>query len=64
MSSLSFDSETLMNLDRFNTVVKMQKDGKTLPAFNMQTPAPPSKPEDAKEESSTYPTQGSGSVCL
>lgn len=44
-----FDSEALMNLDRFNTVVKMQKDGKTLPAFNMQTPEPPKKPEDAHE---------------
>jgi hypothetical protein len=45
----TFDSQTLLNLDRFQTVVKMQHDGKTLPAFSMQTLPPPEIPEDAAE---------------
>lgn len=43
----TFDSQTLLNLDRFQTIVKMQHGGKTLPAFSMQTPPPPTTPTDA-----------------
>jgi hypothetical protein len=43
----TFDSQTLLNLDRFQTIIKMQHNGKTLPAFSMQTPPPPQVPEDA-----------------
>jgi hypothetical protein len=43
----TFDSQTLLNLDRFQTIVKMQYRGKSLPAFSMQTPLPPQTPADA-----------------
>jgi hypothetical protein len=42
----TFDSQTLMNLDRFQAVVKLQQSGKSLPAFLMQTVAPPERPSD------------------
>jgi hypothetical protein len=45
----TFDSQTLLNLDHFQTIVKMQHGGKTLPAFSMQTLPPPEKPADADE---------------
>ena len=45
----TFDSQALMELDRFQTVVKMQHGGQTLPAFSMVTPPPPEKPDDANE---------------
>ncbi len=32
-----FGSETLLNLNRFQTLVKMRLEGKTMPAFNMDT---------------------------
>jgi len=44
-----FDRQTLMNLDRFQTLVKLQHGGKTLPAFSMQTLPPPELPDDAAE---------------
>jgi hypothetical protein len=44
-----FDSQTILNLDRFEAIVKMQQSGKTLPAFLIKTPPPVSSPEDAKE---------------
>lgn len=44
-----FDRQTLLNLDRFQTLVKMQQAGKTLPAFSMQTLPPPETPADAAE---------------
>jgi len=44
----TFDSQTLMELDRFQTIVKMQQGGETLKAFSMVTPPPPEKPDDAK----------------
>jgi hypothetical protein len=45
----TFDHQTLLNLDRFQTIVKMQHQGKTLPAFSMQTLPPPEIPADAAE---------------
>ncbi|MCL4266682.1 MAG: type IV secretion system DNA-binding domain-containing protein [Anaerolineae bacterium] len=35
-----FDSEDLLNLSRFNAIVKMQANGETLPAFSLQTAVP------------------------
>lgn len=35
-----FDADTLLNLDRFATVVKMQQAGETMPAFSIATPEP------------------------
>lgn len=52
-----FDSETLLNLDRFQAVVKMQKSGKTLPAFNLQAPKPLNKRENATETAQRIRTQ-------
>jgi hypothetical protein len=42
-------SEDLVNLDRFQAIVKMQADGKTLPAFNMSTLKPLTPHKDALE---------------
>lgn len=39
-----FTKEDLIALDRFNAVVRMQIDGKTLPAFRVTTPPPLAKP--------------------
>jgi hypothetical protein len=44
-----FTPEDLVNLNRFDTAVKMQLSGQTLPAFSMTTQPPLSKPEDADE---------------
>jgi len=44
-----FDSKTLAGLDRFQTIVRMQDDGQTLPPFVMMTPPPPEKPDDAQD---------------
>ena len=44
-----FDSGTLLNLDRFQTVVKMQLGGQTIPAFSMMTLPPPPRRDDARE---------------
>ena len=44
-----FDSQTLMNLDRFQAVVKLQQSGKSLPAFAIETPPPPPVPRDAAD---------------
>jgi hypothetical protein len=44
-----FDGQTLMNLDRFQAVVKLQQSGKSLPAFSIQTPPPPPRPGDGPE---------------
>jgi len=44
-----FDAQALMNLDRFQTIVRMQKGGKTLPVFSMQTRPGPAVPADAQE---------------
>jgi hypothetical protein len=52
-----FDSETLMNLDRFQAIVKMQQSGKTLPAFSMMTPPPPAKPQDAGQRAERIRSQ-------
>lgn len=35
-----FEADDLVNFDRFHTAVKMQFEGKTLPAFSMDTPPP------------------------
>jgi hypothetical protein len=44
----TFDAQTLMNLDRFQAIVKMQQSGKSLPAFSIETPPPVEKPADAQ----------------
>lgn len=45
-----FTSNDLLALDKFNVVVKMQSDGRTMPAFNMATLAPlPKKIEGSQE---------------
>jgi len=44
-----FDTDTLINLDRFHSVVKMQVGGQTAPAFSMMGLPPPDKPDDAQE---------------
>jgi hypothetical protein len=41
--------DDLINLDRFQAIVKMQTAGKTLPAFSLSTPPPLEKPDDAKQ---------------
>lgn len=42
-----FDPSRLVNLDRFHAVIKAQYDGRTLPAFLLQTDPPPPKDADA-----------------
>jgi hypothetical protein len=42
-------SDDLLNLDRFVAIVKMQLEGKTLPAFSLETVEPLLLPEDAPE---------------
>lgn len=42
----AFDADDLLNLNRFQTAVKMQRDGQTLPAFTMHTFPPPTEPDD------------------
>ena len=44
-----FMPEDLIKLNRFDTTVKMQLDGQTLPAFSMTTQPPLDRPEDAEE---------------
>lgn len=44
-----FTGQDLHSLDRFNTVVKMQVSGQSLPAFSMMTPPPLDIPDDANE---------------
>jgi hypothetical protein len=44
-----FSSEDLVNLSRFNAVVKMQLTGTTQPAFSLQPPPPLPLPDDADE---------------
>jgi hypothetical protein len=41
--------DDLINLDRFQAIVKMQTAGKTLPAFSLSTPPPLEKSDDAKQ---------------
>jgi hypothetical protein len=40
-------SDDLLNLDRFLAIVKMQLEGRTLPAFSLDTVEPVTPPEDA-----------------
>jgi hypothetical protein len=42
-----FDAQALMDLDRFQAVVKLQVGGQTQTAFNLMTLPPPEMPEDA-----------------
>jgi hypothetical protein len=44
-----FEPQALLNLDRFQAVVKMQQHGQTLPAFSLLTPPPPEQPPDGAE---------------
>ena len=41
--------DDLINLDRFQAIVKMQADGKTLPAFNIATLVPLAPYKDSQE---------------
>lgn len=50
-------SEDLINLDRFQAIVKMQADGKTLPAFNISTLKPMTPYKDAPERISRIKEQ-------
>lgn len=43
-----FENEDLLNLDQFETIVKMRLKGKTLPAFNMNTLPALSLPEETR----------------
>lgn len=44
----NFDSQTLLDLDRFEAIVRMQHQGKTLPAFWLKTPSPVKLPDNRK----------------
>lgn len=44
-----FDAEDVANFDRFHAAVKMQVDGKTVPAFTLSTLPPVPLPDDAAE---------------
>lgn len=43
----NFSQESLLNLSRFNAIIKMQHNAQTLPAFSVQTLPPLSQPDSA-----------------
>ena len=56
-------TDDLVNLDRFQAIVKMQTSGKTLPAFSLSTSPPMTSKRGFVEQSRSYPSNESRKVC-